>query len=291
MRDLEQTVYGDILFFVNFCMDLQCLYLTARLLHRPFRLWRGMVASALGALYACVALFLPLSGALAFCLDLGVCLLMCILTFWSAAGGRMVLIPFAVYFGVSMAVGGVMSGMATLLSRVDVIPMQGQELSSVSFFLLAALGGGATFLWGRLCQRRAKGRYADLTLTLGETTLTVRCMVDTANLLRDPVGGRPVVLLDHPSAARLLPPALMKVAETADHRDAVALPTDLAKRLRWIPAVGATGQRMLLAFAPDRALLDAGRGAVEVALLIAPASLAVRGTDCDGLLPAELIAE
>ena len=70
---MEQTVYGDVLFFVNFCMDFQCLFLTARLLHRPFRIWRAALASVLGALYACAALFLAVSGAVALLLDSGVC--------------------------------------------------------------------------------------------------------------------------------------------------------------------------------------------------------------------------
>jgi MFS family permease len=62
-------VYADVFFLVNFSMDFLCFYLCARLLHRPLSLWRGMLASALGGIYAVAALFLTLDRAPAFALD------------------------------------------------------------------------------------------------------------------------------------------------------------------------------------------------------------------------------
>ena len=153
---MEQTVYADLLFLVNFCMDFQCLFLTARLLRRPFPLKRALLASVLGALYACGALFIPANGGVAFLLDLFVGLLMCGLVFLPQEEKKWrFLIPFGLYFGVSAAVGGVMSAISTLFSRLDYVPKE-QENNSVWFFLLAFLGGLFTFLWGRLCQRRAE---------------------------------------------------------------------------------------------------------------------------------------
>lgn len=290
---MEQTVYGDILFFVNFCMDFQCLFLTARLLHRPFSVWRGAVFSALGALYACAALFLSSSGTVAFLADCGVCWLMCVGVFYGRERGmRRVLLPFLLYFGVSMALGGVMSGTATLLSKVDLPPGSGRgQLSSVGFFLLAALGGAATLLWGRLCQRRAKGRRAELTLTMEGKSRSFRCLVDTGNLLRDPVSGRPVALIDKGAARALLPEAVLAVVGERDARGLTELPRDLVRRTRLIPAGTATGEGMLVGVLPDRAVLDTGKGGTEVALLIAPVALCASGEDYDVLLPAALITE
>lgn len=284
---MEQTVYGDILFFVNFCMDFQCLFLTAKLLHRPFSLIRGAIFSTLGALYACVALFLSVSGLWAFLADLGVCFLMCVGTFLQKDGRlRHVFLPFALYFGVSFAVGGVMSGIASLLSHVEA-PMgtQESELSSGAFFLLALLGGALTFFWGRLTQRRAKGKRAELMLSFGEKTLPVTCMVDTANLLRDPVGGKPVILLESEAAEGLFPSELLR----CDASELSSLSHDLARRVRLIPASAATGNGLLLAIAPDRAVLDTGKGKIEIDVLVAPVPLVTDGNDYKALLPAELI--
>lgn len=284
-------MYGDLLFFVNFCMDFQCLFLTARLLHRPFRILKGVLSSVLGALYACAALFLSTSGVLAFLADCAVCLLMCVIAF--AEKGikkRRLLTPFGVYFIVSFAVGGVMSGLASLLSHVTLpLGSGGVNISSGMFFFLAAFGGISTFLWGSFCTRRSKGKGAVLHLEVGGNKRAVHCMFDTANLLCDPVGGRPVALLDFGAAEGLLDPTVLAAARTRDTASLGDLPAEVGRRVRLIPAGTATGKGLLLAVSPDRAFLDTGGGIIPVELLVAPTELLTGSEDYEGLLPAELM--
>ncbi len=284
-----QTVYVDLLFFVNFCMDFQCLFLTARLLHRPFPIPLAMLSSAIGALYACAALFAFATGPLAFLLDLGVCLLMCALVFCGRGQPlRRLPIPFALYFGVCSAVGGVMSGMAALLSRLSLpIGASEERISSVAFFLLAALGGLCTFGWGKLCQRRGAGARATLTVTLQGRTLCVNGLVDSGNLLSDPVSGRPVVVLRSGALGDWLPPTLKGLTPAG----VAQLSGELARRVKLIPTRTVTGAGLLLAILPDAALLDRGRGPVAVEILVAVAPLEEIPADCQALLPAALLCE
>ena len=268
------------------------MFLTAKLLRRPFYLWRSVAASAFGALYACAALFLEVSGIWAFLADCGVCLLMCIIGFFEGAAWRRVLLSFLIYFGVSFAVGGVMSGMAALISHLE-LPL-GQSTGSLSaggFFLLALGGGGATFLWARFCQRRAQGKRVKLILFFGGRQISIRGMVDTANLLRDPIGGKPVALLDMQTAELLFPKSVLRLAADGGYQAMAELPDELMGRVRLIPAKTATGKGLLLALSPDRVLLDCGKGACEVELLVAPVSLAADTDDYAALLPAEVVTE
>jgi len=280
------------LFLVNFCMDFQCLFITARLLHRRFFLWRTVLCAALGATYAVAALFFETSGVVAFFADLGVCFLMCVGSFHTRREGILrCLLPFGLYFGVSFAVGGVMSGMASLLSHVELpIGSADTELSSGAFCLLAAVGGGLTFFWGVFCKRRASAKRAVLRAVLLGRELRVECMVDTANLLRDPVSGRPVVILSERAAARIFPTALLAAAVKADTAALALLPSELSHRVRLLPAATVTGGGMLMAVAPDLAWVDRGKGEVPCELLLAPASLSVSRGDFEALLPAEFIA-
>ena len=287
---MQQTVYVDLLFAINFCMDFQCLFLTAKLLHRPFPLKRAILSSALGATYACAALFVPASGLGAFLFDLGVGLLMCGIVFLpQEEKKRRFLIPFGLYFGVSAAVGGLMSAVSTLFGHLDYVPEENSD-GSASFFLLAFLGGVATFLWGRLCQRRAKGKSARLCLEYAGKSLEVEAFVDTANHLCDPLGGRPVVVIDRTVARDLLPGVLLEAAERGMAGLAM-LPPTLARRVRMIPATTVTGRGILLAVAPDKALLDAGDGAHEVDILLTPAPLSSAAEGHQALLPPALLTD
>ena len=284
------TVWGDLLFFVNFCMDFQCLFLTAKLLHRPFPVWRSALFSALGALYAVAALFITAPGGLAFFADCAVCFLMCVGTFTEKKCNTVsVFLPFLVYFGVSFAVGGAMSGIGALLSRLDLpIAPSGQQVSGPLFFLLAAAGGLCTFLWGRTSRRRAGQLRARLRVSIGKEVLSLSVMVDTANLLTDPISGRPVVLVAKGALDALL--SLPLAGAVRKGAGAVGnLPHEDARRVRLLAAQSATGQGLLVAIAPDWARLDLGRGEVGVEILLAPTALRVGFDDCQALLPAELV--
>lgn len=290
---MEKTVYGDLLFFVNFCMDFQCLFLAAKLLRRPFSIPRGALFSALGALYACAALFWHVSGGIAFFLDLAVCFLMCFGVFWQKKMRfSRLFAPFGVYFGVSFAVGGVMSGVGALLAHAGVSLGEGHgEVGTGAFFLLAAAGGLSTFMWGRFCQRRAKGKRAAFRVRLAERETTVDGMVDTANLLCDPVSGRPVVFLSESAAKTVFPPPLLRVCEEDPAAALTKLSPALARRVRLLPGVTVTGRRLVAAVRPDGAWLDAGRGEVPVQTLIAVAPAFGSEKECAALLPAALITE
>jgi len=197
-------------------------------------------------------------------------------------------LPFAVYFGVSFTLGGVMSGLSSLLSHVRLPLGAGSDLSFGTFLVLAAAGGLATFLWGRINRGRMKGKSAALSVKFGGRCAAFSCTVDTGNLLRDPVGGRPVALVSPTGAAKIFPPEFLAVAHTGDPAGLALLPTELAGKVRLIPAKTATGRGILFALCPDAATLDTGRGAAGVELLLAPA---VSGNDdFEVLLPAELAA-
>lgn len=285
-------MFGDLLFFVNFCMDFQCLFLTAKLLHRPFRIWRAVIFSSFGAIYAVAALFFATSGTVAFLLDLTVCFLMCFGAFFEKGGttGR-IFAAFLLYFGVSFAVGGAMSGMASLLSHINLPLAATENVSSALFFLLAAAGGLSTFLWGRFTARRMKETHATLRVTCDGKTADFFAMVDTANLLIDPVSTRPVVLLAVSAAKRLFSPTVLALLQGGSLSALQELPPAFARRIRVCPMSSATGEGILLAVSPDAAALLVGGREAEVSLLVAPVSLHTGFDGAEALLPVALISK
>ena len=287
---MEKTVWGDLLFLVNFCMDFQCLFVTAKLLHRRFSVWRAVLASAAGAFYAVAALFFQTVGGVAFLLDCLVCFLMCAVAFFEKRLTAVrVFLPFLIYFGVSFATGGAMSAIASLLSHVRApISSEAEEISSGLFFLLAAAGGASTFLWARFTARRAATQRGRLRVGLLGKALTLSAMIDTGNLLTDPIGGRPVTMV-RPGLLFQLAPVLRPLAEQASPMALADLPHDLSRRVRLLHAQSVVGEKMLYAVVPDYAYFDGGQGEVAVELLLAPAALALGFDECEALLPAQMI--
>ena len=288
---MEVTVWGDLLFFVNFCIDFQCMFLTAKLLRRRFFLWRAAFFSALGAAYAVAALFFSTSGVLAFILDLFVCLLMCVGAFYvKGEPPHAIFLFFFFYFGVSFLIGGAMSGMASLLSRLSLpLGTYGGDNTGGGFFLLAFLGGAVTFLWGNITKRRAATARARLRVEIGARALTLVGVIDTANLLCDPVSHRPVVILSSAVAKKLFPIPFANVFASSDTKSISLLPNEWAKRVRVLPSDSVAGERLLIGVSPDRTFLDVGKGEQAVDVLVAFAPLSLGKGDAEALIPSVLM--
>jgi len=284
-------VYADILFLINFGMDSLCLILTSKLLHRPLPLPRLGVAAALGGFYGVIALFLEVGSLPALLADLAVCFLMCGVAFgvvklWLTGG---------LYVLVSMVTGGVMTALYTWLNRAGVaqlLPGGDEGISTVAFLLLAAFGGIFTLLWGRIFRRSESRRATKVLVTVktAQRSVTVEGMIDSGNLLTDPISGTPVVIMHMADLSPLLSRELQ--AWLAEIPLPVEKVTSLpeADRLRLIPTDTAAGHTLLPAFQMDEVWLSGMEGAPapqRVKALISP--VALEGTTAQALVPACLL--
>ena len=291
---MQVEVYGDILCLINGGMDGLCLLLTAKLLHIPRKNWRLLLASMVGGVYAVIALVMDVGQMGALILDVGVCLLMCGIAFGRRKEISRLPLWCGVYVAISMVMGGVMTALYQLLRRGGVdrwLPMGEDGLSSLVFVLLAGVGGALTYAWGKFFRQKQAIRDGVLTIQMGGVTLTLSAMVDSGNLLCDPMGGGVVIPVRRQALANLLSPQLQKHLQTQsqenfDHATLWDCPE--ACRIRLIPTATAMGEGMLWAFLPDAVTFaPVGKSPYAVHALIAPTSLP--SCPADALIPSELL--
>ena len=293
---MEVAVYADLLFLINAGMDGLCLLLAGKLLHRKVRPWRGVIGAVLGGAYAVAALLLPDVGqAPSLLCDLAVCVAMCGIVFGEGRRGwvKGLLSSVGVYFVLSMALGGVMTALYHLLNRAGVAALLGElsggggdGLGSWLFHRLVLVGGAVSLWGGRFWRQSRAVRLCTLTVELDGKTASLRGMVDSGNLLRDPMSGRTVICAEGAAFGKLLSPALAAVMG-GKSPDAVGLPSEDARRVRVIPTETATGAGMLYGFLPDRLILADGKEEREVDAIVAFVSVPTDGVDA--LIPSELL--
>ena len=268
-------------------MDLITLMITAALLHRPLRQGRAFLAAALGGLYAAVGLLLPLPPPFGFLGDLAMGGVICLAAFACKGLSPLRLLKDSAVFALSSAVlGGVMTAIYSLLNRLH-LPfdaLEGDGLSVWTFALLTAVASFATLRGGRLMGLSQKTKTVTLEVILFGKKLTLSAMVDTGNLLKDPISGKSVIVAELSALSPALPPALQKAFESGNLSHCLSDPA-IACCLRPIPTRTATGEGMLFALRPDELTVISGKLRQKGDHLIAPAPLRQAAQGFDAVFP------
>ena len=276
---MEQTVYLDLFFVINFSMDFLCFYLSGALMGNKMSVVRMLIGAILGGIYADVSLFLPFDGLWELVLHIGACYVMCLTVF----GRRSSLPNTCVYIATSAVLGGFMTATFELLNTLD-IPfeeVEGDGISAWALLLLAAISAITALLGGRFFRKKSATRYADVKLEFQGKSLVLRGFCDNGNLLCDPISGKPCIVSDRASLSALLPQALLNCSADAT----CELPHKYAKRIRLIPTKTATGTGILIALKLDAIYLDSR----QVDALLALSEIG-ENDGCQVLVPSTLLA-
>ena len=290
---MGQTVYVDLLFLINFSMDFLCFFITAKILSRKLPLIRAILGSALGGVYGVMALFPGYGTATALAVDALVCILMCLVVF--AAKGRMRDIPlFAlVYIAVSMALGGFMTALFNLLNKTD-IPLEASDVQSDGisvwvFALLAIICAAITLFGGKFFKRKAEQTSAEIEIAYNGKKLKLRGLVDSGNLLREPISGKPCVVADISKLEKIMPQEILRAARKKDPRAVETFKIENARNIRLIPTRTAAGDGMLIGVRVESVTVSDKKGNKNLDVIIVPAELGNTADGNEALLPSGIL--
>lgn len=287
---MEQTVYADLFFMINFSMDFLCFYLASRLLGAKLSVPRAVIASALGGIYADLALIWGLSGALGLAADILSCALMCAVAFGARQRVRRLPIYILVYVAVSMTLGGFMTAIFNLLNRTSLgaVSSDGDGISAWLLVILAVVSAALTLLGGRFFRRRTSKRNVRLKITLGGKDAELTALCDSGNMLREPISGKLCVIASVDALGAVLPRGIRETVKNGGRNMSDLAASDLG--LRVIPTTTATGEGMLFAVYPDRISVEDGKDEYTVDALLALSGIGDISDGAQALFPTELLA-
>ncbi|MEW6182610.1 MAG: sigma-E processing peptidase SpoIIGA [Bacillota bacterium] len=252
------TVYVDELLANNMLMNYAILHLTAKLAGLPYRFLRLITAATVGSLYV-MFIFFPEGGRIFnFSGKLALSALVVLIAF-APLSWRRFLGAWALFFGVSFAMGGVVLGINSLVGGTaaegglnDYAYLWPGIL--IALILVVVAGTKGAFLRRRL----AEGFFrVPITIRMGLKKVELEALLDTGNQLIDPVSRYPVVIAEYDSVKDFMPPELREALEARFEPDFSAIGTKIedpgwATRLRLIPyqSLGKRGG-LLIGFKPD----------------------------------------
>lgn len=254
-----QTVYVDLYFLINFSMDFLCLYLTAKLLSERLSTVRGIIAAAVGGVYANITLLLGLSGGVAIAFDLAVCAVICLCAFFRKGRIKRIPLYILVYVAVSAALGGIMTALFYLFNRTGIFDFiretDGDGISVWLFALLAAVSAAITLIGGRGAAKKMSAREVELEVTFLGRTVKLRGISDSGNLLREPLSGKPCIVVDRQALGKMLSGRLSEILSKGCAAGLEGLCDEEQRRIVLIPAKTATGTDMLVGIRAERVIV------------------------------------
>ncbi len=286
-------VYADILFLINFSMDYLCLYLVARIMRRKPPPWRLIIASVLGGIYSVLALVLSLGSIPSLLCDVGVCILMCALAFAEKRqGGKILITCSALYVGISMLTGGIMTALFNLLDRAS-LPLDGIGEDGISvwlFAILAAVSGFISMKTSNIISRRHGARSCLVRIEFEGKIAEFSGMVDSGNLVRDPLSSREVIIIDRKKGASLVDPDITQKYLSGEINSGIS-----GRHVHLIPIRTASGEGVIVALFPKKAtviLPPDKRGRVreyDTDALFALSDIGESAEDFDAIVPEAII--
>lgn len=256
----------DVLFLLNFGVDLAWLWGTARMAGSPVRPWRLGAAAAIGALLA-VAYYFPIGAALRTLPGiaagtgaiLGIAFVPCRMGQFLRLG--------AVY----LVAGGAQAGIALLLAtRRTSMGVAGTDDALVAVGV-TLFGVGARYLWEVLRDRSQLVRSLHLLeVEVSGRTAVVAALLDTGNSLRDPLTGTPAAIVEVGALESMLPRAVRDAIAAGWPRGVEPIPSDWLPRCRLLPFRSVSSPAgVMLAIRPDRLTLVRSEGRIECRALVA----------------------
>ena len=269
---MDIAVYADVLFTLNFLINLIIIKLTSFFMKENPSTLRLCTAASLGAVYAVFMFFPSVSFLYAFPFKVAVSMLMLKIT--SPNPGPVKLFKYTVlFYMISFTLAGI------LLSLVYFGNIYSHEVpvikNGVFYFdiSLAKLIGGACVCYGVIAlamavfKRNKTVGIKSLKISLSGKVCFIDALSDTGNLLTEPISKFPVIIAEERKLTNLFPNGIPDINS----------PDSFDMNMRLIP-YSSLGKKdgMLIGFIPDEVTID-GKKAVKTVVAISPDILSVPG--------------
>ena len=286
-----QVIYIDVIFFLNAVIDYLAIIITAKISSVKIPRWRAALAAAFGGFYS-AAVALPAAGFLREpAVKLAAGIAMEIIAFWDQ---KSIIRVTVIFFAVCAAFGGFVLAAAYFatgdISQGIYIPVDLRILIAsfaISYVLLS-------FVFDRFLAKAKK--KAGLETVEVETVMEGKsakfpALVDTGNLLTDPITGNTVIVVGRSLVKEIFPPSISGSFSKESLKDPVSLLSGLRARTKhikmWLIPYSSVGEEggLMAAFRPEKIKIG-GREENNILIGISPGEIS-DGTFYKGIIGAD----
>lgn len=262
------TVYLDVVLMENLCMNYIILFATGYIMKIKMKQQMLIASSLLGGIYAVIAYLEILPIYSSFGMKVILSIIMVYLAF-QPKGIKKLCKQLVIFYLISFAFGGCAFALLYFIKPQNILMRNGVYVGTYPI-KIALLGGIVGFIIVYTAFKIVKTKLHkkdmvySITIKLEEKTLQTKAMLDTGNLLKDPISGMPVIVVEKQQLYSLLPAKLLNNIEKLIGGDGANLleqieEQEILTRFRMIPFSTVGRQNgLMLGFKADEVIIEKG---------------------------------
>lgn len=217
LRGDALTVYLDIIFLENLCINCIILLATGVINKSTISIIRILLSSLIGSLYA-VILYLSVVEALsgiALKILLSVCM---VYIAYNPRNIKSLLKQLILFYLTSFTFGGVAFALLYFVKPQNILIKNGVLIGTYPL-KIALTGVIVGFIIITIAFKSIKKKlskkdmFCNITIEFDGRFRTLRAMIDTGNLLKDPLSGNPVVVVEKQELVDVVPIKILEITE------------------------------------------------------------------------------
>lgn len=232
-------IYLDIVILENLFMNYLILFATSLITKNKIKVWRLALSSLLGGVYAAVSYMSVLkvySG-------LGLKILLSIAMIYIAFNSKSIKTLFkqlVIFYLVSFAFGGTAFALLYFIRPQDILSKNGILIGTYPI-KVAFLGAIVGFTIIQIAFKSIKTRmtkkdmFCNIEIWLDGLCVKVKGMIDTGNLLKEPITKTPVIVVESEMLTDILPESILENVEKIVNGDNYEIDDKYISRFRVIP--------------------------------------------------------
>lgn len=228
------TLYVDIIFLENLIMNSIIILATGIILKNTQRIWRNLVSSGIGAIYAILIYTSNFKIYSNIILKVILSIVIIYIAF-KPANIRSFLKHLIIFYLTSFTFGGVAFALLYFVRPQDILFQNGVLIGTYPIKMILA-GGILGFIIITFAFKNIKGKLTrkDMmcTVIIGNTRITA--IVDTGNLLKDPITKMPVLIMEREMLKGIFPEIILENATDIVNGKEIEL-GEYSSKLRVIP--------------------------------------------------------
>ena len=289
-----QILYVDILFLINFCMDLFSLYITSRLLSCGRKNYALLIAAVLGGIYSVFSVLYAGSAVVSLIIDVFASVIITYIAFFGIKDIKKLFKACLLFYMVSLLIGGAVTAMYSFLNSFigkDTVAEPDGLLKALIFIVLGAISAVCIKMSEIILKNTVKTKSVSVKMKLDNKSVSFDALVDSGNLLKDPFSGKSVIVVTLSAIEKVLPFDIRRAIKSKCY-DISDISVKNAKRIRLIPVKTVAGSSTLVGINADQIEItdEKGRAYPANALIAVDSSTANDFSGYGAVMPSSLVS-